>query len=257
MNISFFVKKLSIAAAVILVIAIVFLVYALSGLSARPVVFADPPAFVERYAAAMNYSDSSSSPKEPEMGGGHAGGSKAEKMTADFSKEEALVLNLVLDGESSDELLRLFTHPEKAQRVKVAMAYAALNVRFNHDEESDFSEKQDQFWAAVKDRHPDIQNAFFEALITSAEEGTTTYIPYTVAWWMPGQEHKVVEVLAWAAKHHPDPWVRRFAVYFVVRNGGYEEISVPLLQDRIHDPAYKVRKEVLERRFRRFTGYTD
>jgi hypothetical protein len=254
MNISFTLRKLFIATAIIILIGVLFLVYALAGLSARPVVFADPPAFVERYAAEMNYSDPSSSPKEPEKGGGQVDGSEAAKMTTDFSKEETLVLNLILDGESSDELLRLFTHPEKVQRVKVAMAFAALNVRLNHDEESNFSEKKDQFWEDVKDHNSDIQNAFFEALITSAKEGTTNKIPYTLAWWMPGQEHKTVQMLAWAAKHHPDPWVRRFSVYFVVRNGGYEEISGPLLQDRIHDPAYKVRKEVLERRFRRFIG---
>lgn len=254
MNTSFTFKKLIIATAVVVMVVVVFLVHALAGLSARPVVFADPPAFVERYAAEMNHSDPSSPPKESETDSGHVDESESAKMTTDFSYEEALVLNLILDAESPDVLLRLFTHPEKAQRVKVALAFAALNVRLNHDEESDFSEKKDQFWVDVEEHFPDIQNAFFEALITSAEEGTTTYIPYTLAWWMPGQEHKTVEVLAWAAKHHPDPWVRRFSVFFVVEHGRDEELAGSLLRNRAHDPAYRVRKEVLDQRFRRFTG---
>ena len=142
MNISYTFKKLIIATAVVVMVVAAFLVHALAGLSARPVVFADPPAFVERYAAEMDHSDPSSLPKEFETDGGHVDEYESTKVTTDFSNEEALVLDLVLDGESSDVLLRLFTHPEKAQRVKVAMAFAALNVRLNHDEESDFSEKK-------------------------------------------------------------------------------------------------------------------
>ena len=253
MNISFTFKNLIIATAVVAMVVVVFLVHALAGLSARPVVFADPPAFVERYAAEMDHSDPSSPPKEPETDGGHVDESESAKMTTDFSNEDALVRNVILDGESPDVLLRLFTHPEKAQRVKMASAFAAVNIEFTHDEESGFAEKRRQFWVDVEEHLPDIQNALSEALIASAEEGTTTYIPYTLA-WMPGQDRETVEMLAWAAKHHPDPWVRRFSVYFVVRYGGHEELAGPLLRNRTHDPDYRVRKEVLDQRLRRFTG---
>ena len=243
MNISFTFKNLIIATAVVATAVVAFFVHALAGLSARPVVFADPPAFVERYAAEMDHSDPSSSPKK----------SVSAKMTTDFSNEEALVLNVILDGGLSDVLLRLFTHPEKAQRVKIAMAFAAVNKKLSHDEESGFPEKRPQFWVDVEEHIPDIQNAFFEALIASAEEGTKTKIPYTLAWWMPGQDHKRDQVLAWAAKHHSDPWVRRFSVFFVVEHGVDEDLAGPLLRNRRHDPAYRVRKEVLDQRFRRFT----
>ena len=67
---------------------------------------------------------------------------------------------------------------------------------------------------------------------------------------MPGQNRKTVEVIAWSAKHHPDPWVRRFSVYFVVEFGGHEDLAAPLLQDRAHYPAYTVRKEVLIHRIK-------
>ncbi|NOX93893.1 MAG: hypothetical protein GXP04_02010 [Alphaproteobacteria bacterium] len=253
MNISFTFKYLIIATAVVAMVIVVFLVHALAGLSARPVVFADPPAFVERYVAEMDHSDPLSAPKEPETGGGHVDLSKSAKLTTDFSNEEALVFKVIMSGESLDELLRLFAHPEKAQRVKVASAFAAVNVKFTHDEESGFPKKRNQFWVDEKEHFPDIQNALSEALIASAEEGITTGIPYTLA-WLPGQGHETVELFAWAAKHHWDPRVRGSSVNFAVKFGGHEDFAGPLLRNRIHDPDYSVRKLALDLRFKRFTG---
>lgn len=253
MNISSTFKNLIIATAVVAMVVVVFLVHALAGLSARPVVFADPPAFVERYVTEMDHSDPSSQPTEPEIGGGQVATSEFAKLTAGLSNEEALVFNVILDGESSDVLLRLFAHPEKAQRVKVAMAFAAVNVKFSHNEETGFAEKRRQFWLDVEEHLPDIQNALSEALIASAKEGTTNRVPYTLA-WLPGQGRETVELFAWAAKHHPDPGVRRSSVYYVVKVGGDEELAGPLLRNRTHDPDYSVRKLALDLRFRRFTG---
>ena len=258
MNIIFKFKKLIIATTVVAMVVVVFLVHALAGLNSRPVVFTDPPAFVQKYVAEMKHSDPLSTPKEPKIGSGYLdesvlSTSEFAKLTADLSVEEALVFNVILDGESFDVLLRLFAHPVKEQRVKVAMAFGAVNAKFSHNEETGFAEKREQFWLDVEAHLPDIQNALFEALIASAEEVTATYIPYTLA-WMPEQGRETVALLAWAAKHHPDWWVRRFSVYFVVRFGGYEELSGPLLHNRIDDPDYRVRKEVLERRFGRFIG---
>ena len=133
------------------------------------------------------------------------------------------------------------------------MAFSAVNVKFSHNEETGFAEKRRQFWLDVEEHLPDIQNALSEALITSAEEGTANYIPYTLA-WMPGQGRETVELLSWAAKHHPYWWVRRFSVYFVVEFGQNQELANQLLQNRTHDPEYRVRKEVLDLRIKRFTG---
>ena len=257
MNISSTFKKLLIATAVVAMVVVVFLVHALAGLSARPVIFTDPPAFVEQYAADMDHSDPSSLPKEPETDGGHVDESEYAKLTTDFSKEEALVFKVIMDGDmdsgSLDVLLRLFAHPEKAQRMKIASAFAAVNIKYTHDEESGFPEKRNQFWVEAEEHFPDIQNALSEALIASAEEGTTSRIPYTLA-WLPGQGRETVELFAWAAKHHPDPRVRRSSLYYVVKLGGAEDLAAPLLQNRTHDPDYSVRKEALDLRFRRFTG---
>jgi len=257
MTISTTFKKLIIATAIVAAVVVVFLVHALAGLGARPVVFAEPPAFVERYAVEMDHSDPSSLPKVPETDGRYVDESEYANLTVGFSKEEALVLKVIMDGDldssSLDVLLRLFAHPEKAQRVKIASAFAAVNRKYTHDEESGFPEKRNQFWKDAKENFPNIQNALSEALIVSAEEGTSTNIPYTLA-WLPGQGRETVELFAWAAKHHWDPRVRRSSIYYVVKLGGHEDLAGPLLQNRIHDPDYSVRKEVLDLRYRRFTG---
>ncbi|MCW8878409.1 MAG: hypothetical protein OQK51_15275 [Kangiellaceae bacterium] len=256
MKISSTYKKLIIVTAVIAMAVAGFFVHTLAGLNASPVVFDDPPAFVERHAAELDHLAASPPLRESGTDGGHVDDSVVEKseswrQSMDFSNDERLVLKAILDGKSPDVLLRLFTHPQKIQRVKVASAFGSLNVKLTHHEESGFADKRNQFWKDAKEHLPDIQNALYEALITSAEEGTKSYIPYTLA-WMPGQGHETVEVLAWAAKHHPDPWVRRFSVFFVVEFGRNEELADSLLQDRVHDPEYQVRKEVLDQRIRRF-----
>lgn len=253
MNISFTVKFLFIATAVAATVVVAFLVHALAGLNAYPVVFADPPAFVERYAAKMNHSDAPPLPKGVESDGGHVDKSEFAELTKDLSKEEMLVFNVIVHGTSPDVIMRLFAHPEKAQRMKIASAFAAVIVTFTHNEETGFGEKKRQFWVDVKEHLPNMQNALSEALIASAEAGTPNRIPYTLA-WIPGQDRETVELFVWAAKHHPDPKIRRSSLYYVVKLGGNEDLAAPLLLNRSYDPDYSVRKEALDLRFRRFTG---
>jgi len=169
----------------------------------------------------MDHSDPSLPQKVSVPDGGPA--AAPEFAEVDFSDEEALVFNVIMVGDvnsaSFDLLMRLFTHPEKAQRVKIAAAYGAVNGRFTHDEESGFADKRTQFLIDTEEHHLDIQNAFFEALIASAEERTLTLLPYTMAWF-PSQNRETVELLAWSAKHHQNWWARRFSVFFVVEFGG-------------------------------------
>jgi len=54
MSMSFPYKKLFIATAIVALVVAVYLVYALAGLNSRPVVFADPPEFVEQYAVEID-----------------------------------------------------------------------------------------------------------------------------------------------------------------------------------------------------------
>ena len=245
-------KKLIIPTSFVTVVVIAFFTYALAGLNARPVVFATTPSFVEQYAVKVHHSLRLSSQKHTEKPGTEPDKFESEKITAVYSDEKALMLDVFFNDQPPGKLLELFAHQQKAQRVKMALAFSAVNIEFTHNEESGFAKKRDQFWLDAEKHVPDILNALFEALILSAKEGTTTHIPYTLA-WMPGSHEKKVKVFAWAAEHHPDPWVRNFSVYYVVELGLNEELAVKLLHSRIHDPDYGVRKEVLDQRFRRFT----
>lgn len=222
-------------------------------LNLSPVIFAAPPTFVVQYAAEMDHSKPPFPLKKAKTNRKHDDGSETVKMTTNFENEKALLHKVFFDGELPDSFLQLIAHPEKKQRVKMALALSAINIEFTHDEESGFAEKRRLFWTDVKEHLGNIQNALYEALIASAEEGTSNRIPYTLA-WMPGQAHETVELLAWAAKHHPDPWVRRFSVFFVVEFGKNEALTIALLQNRIHDPDYivrrLVRKEVLNQRIK-------
>lgn len=218
-----------------------FLTHALAGLGSSEVIFAKPPAFVEQYASERFASTQADSTKPTEA-----------TLTKDFYREALLVRNVILDGLPINDVIALFSHPEKAKRVKIALALADVNFRLSHDEQSGFDEKRTQFWEDAKAHNTDIQNALFEALIASAKEGTSNHIPYTLAWWMQETKPKAVEVLAWAAKHHPYTWIRNFSVYYVVQFGDNEERASSLISDRVNDPVFRVRKQVLDQRIRRF-----
>ncbi len=263
MNKSFTYKSLIIATVIIVFAVGSFFVHALAGLSTHPVMFANPPAFVAKYASEMDHSDPLTTPKEAETNNGNADETKVDESEIDkaklakwmegFSYEEELAFKAVMTGETIHEFYRLISHPEKKQRVKIASAYAAMHVRYSHHEESGFGNKRNQFNANLNEHLPDFRNALSEALIVSAEEGTVTRIPYTLA-WLPGQGRETIELFKWSAKHHPQPRVRRASIYFVAKLGKDEELVGALLRDKNQDPDYRVRKLALDLRYRKFTG---
>jgi hypothetical protein len=191
-------RKLLIAAAIVISLFGALIVYALAGLGANPVVFAGPPPFVEEFATRFQNTNRIAMEMQPATDCRYI----KQSDFAELSPEEQLVRNVFFCNASPDLFLQLFTHPEKEQRVRIAAAFAAVNAEFTHDEESGFSEKREQFWIDSEKHLPNMRNALFEALITSAEKGEISYIPYTMA-WMPGQGHETVELLAWAIEHHP------------------------------------------------------
>jgi len=225
--------------ALLATVAVIFLIYSLAGLSASPVVFANPPSFVEQYAA-QRY------PSQPSII------DEKVKKTSDFFNNAAMVRNVIVNEEPVDDLMKLFTHPDKAVRVNIALAFGEVNIRLSHDDGTKFDEKRKLFWQKASSYSDDIQNALFEALIVSAQENTRTFIPYTLAWWMEDEKLKAVEVLTWAAQHHPDTWVRNFSTYFVVQYGGSEEHAQVLLASQVHDPVFRIRNQALTQKTRRF-----
>jgi len=245
MNIKSTLKKLLIVASVFALVVGGFLTHALAGLNAQPVVFAPPPAFVEQYAANMQFTTRDSESKGAEV-------SESDKLTQNIEAEMALMRRVFFEDESSELILPLFSHPEYAQRVKVATAFAAFNGEYTHDEESGYPEKRTQFWKEAEPHIAHIQNALYEALIATAIDQTPNMIPYTLA-WMPGQGEETVEMLAWAARHHSEWWVRRFSIFFVSEFGNNEPLAESLLSELVHDPEYKVRKEAFDLRIARLS----
>ena len=138
-------KTLFIGAAAVAFVIIVFLVQALAGLNSRPVKYADPPAFVEDYVVESGQSEPVATPSETVSKNTSASDAVATDITSDFSNEQALVRKVVLDGESPDLLLRLLTHPEKAQRVKAALGLAAFNMEMAFDGPVDYWKKESLF----------------------------------------------------------------------------------------------------------------
>ena len=242
MKIKLMYKKIAAALGFALLLIGVFYVHALAGLASDPVTFAKPPEFVQKYVN-ERYKEQVLTANEEEA---------EVKLTTDYFNEAALVRNVIVNGESPDQLIDLFTHSDKAKRVKIAVAFGEVNIKLSHDEGTNFDERRKAFWQKVDTHSADIQSALFEALIASAQERTRTFIPYTLAWWMKETKPKAVEMLTWAAKHHPDPWVRRFSVYYVVQFGDNEEFAEELIDEQTHDPAFRVRKQVLELRLKRF-----
>lgn len=242
MTISVTVKRTLTALGATGLLAGAWLLYMLGGLMASPVEFKEPPDFVAAYAVDKY------GPELPVLEG-----QTPEVLSKDYFNQAALVRNVIVDGRATDELVRQFTASDKATRVRIGIAFGMVNIILSHDEGTGFDEKREAFWEEVGQHSEAMQNAMFEALIASARERTRTFLPYTLAWWMQDDlKPRAVEMLAWAAKHHPDPWVRRFSVFYAVEFGENESIAADLLTDRIHDPDYKVRKEVFEQRIRRF-----
>ena len=245
-----------IGAALLACSVVAYLIYALAGFTSKPVKFDVPPPFVQQYANALNHPDFDELEGYNDYYTDHRHQSTSDNITDDYSRETALLHSVIFDGQSPDLALELFGHPDKRVRVKMASAFAEMNIKYSHDEESGYPDKRRKFWKDWASYLPNMENALFEAVVTSAKEGTLNYIPYTLA-WMPTQDQDTVELLTWAAEHHPDPWVRRFSVYFVVKFGGNETMAKQLLESRVDDPAYIVRKQVLDLKYERLTGQID
>lgn len=240
-------NKMIMALSILSLTICAFLVHALAGLNSIEIAFEKPPEFVDTYALRFGSNTSIETNIQP----------ATLTFTSDYAEETALLHRVFFEDQydAHKTVLQLFSHPKKAQRIKIAAAFGELNIKYSHNDESGYPEKRKQFWVDVEQHLPNIQNALFETLIMSAKENTPSYLPYTIA-WMPGQgdTQETLEVLAWAAKHHSDPWVRRFSHYYVVEFGDDEKLSSELLAHGHLDPAFRVRKQSLHSKYKRLTG---
>ena len=107
-------RRLIVALAGITVLVSGFFIHALAGLAAQEVVYAKPPEFVARYAE-----------KHAQKHAAQASGTVTKKtnntltpVTQEHAKETALATEVFFADGSADELIALFSHPDKAQRIK-------------------------------------------------------------------------------------------------------------------------------------------
>jgi hypothetical protein len=168
-----------IGALVITILIAVFLIYALGGLNAKPIRFSEPPFFVKEYADQLGHPDFTQIPEYIEYLNDVGELHNEKRITGDFSKETALLHRVIFEGESPELMLHLFAHPDKKIRVRMASAFAYMNVKYSHNDESGYPDKRRQFWIDWEDHLPNLENALFESVITSAQEGTLNHIPYT------------------------------------------------------------------------------
>ncbi|MDK1286080.1 hypothetical protein [Pseudoalteromonas umbrosa] len=249
MVIGFSLKKLCLSVSITAIAAGIFYFHALAGFCTNPIVYKAPPLFVEQYLQHIEYLEPL---PRTEFDRRFVEKPDLEALIEDYTYEEILVFKAVMTGQYDDELMRLFSHPDKMQRIKIAEAFAAVQIQFIHDEESGFPPKRNQLFNRLGEHLPDIRNALSEALIYTAVEGKANRIPYTLA-WLPGQGRETLELFSWAAKHHPDHNIRRSSIYYVtILEGG--NLTGPLLLGRSKDPVYSVRKLALDLRIRRLIG---
>lgn len=230
-----------------------FFVDAVAGLFTNPISYVPPPSFVKQYLSHIHFSDPKSIVKTLNPSDLGHDIPQYKKWIEGFSYEEVLVYKAIMQGRSPDELWQLFAHPEHAQRIKIASALAAVNIKYTHNDESGFAPKRNQFWKDVDAHMPDIRNALSEALIDSVKTGAHNRIPYTLA-WLPGQGKETVDLFLWAANHHPDHNVRRSCMYYVTILSQDEEMINSLLLSARHDPSYGVRMLALDLRYRKWIG---
>ena len=140
----FTLKKIRIAIGIVSISIALFYIHALGGLASEPVNFAQPPEFVDAYAIEKYGPNTQKAVTTVEEG-------QQVKLTKDYFNEAALVRNTIVNGDSPDEVIRLFTHPEKATRIKIAFAFAQVNLLLSHYNAIDFDEKRTQFWEKVQD----------------------------------------------------------------------------------------------------------
>ncbi|KNC66711.1 hypothetical protein [Pseudoalteromonas ardens] len=146
-----------------------------------------------------------------------------------------------MTGEALNEFLRLFSHPDKAQRIKTVSTFAAVQIKYTHNEQSGYPKKRNQFMAdkSLTPHFPTVRNALAEALIATTREGIPTRIPYTPA-WLTGQGQEIIELFSWSVQHHPDHDVRRSSIYYISILEGEEEVAALVLYSRTHNPVYSV-----------------
>jgi hypothetical protein len=178
---------------------------------------------------------------------------------------EGLAKGVLLEGQSPDQFLALFSHPDQAVRMAAARALAlcwSANMGMaepraeGHEELMRRYEFEHDFWANAD--KPVVLNALVDAVSMSFErgEGEPRADDYHVLYLLSGswgQSAQRAEILAWVANHHPSDDMRLSAMFFLVNRGREfaREIGDEVLDSRASDPSFRVRFEAWKQRAQR------
>ena len=243
----------------VVVVFVGFVLQALLIVAIEPVeMTTPPPEFVTR-GTTMPQSDSAVKPDDStETPVDRVGEEVPEGLAAadapefDSREIDELALRVVMEGESPEALISHMIDSDA--RIRIAAANALAEAFFESLIQLDDSyDKQHEFWESIEAEQSIVRSALYEALVDSVEKGTSNWIPYVVA-WMPGQDDKTLELLAWASNNHPDADMRRSSTFFVVTIAPRSDLSTQVLEQRAHDPSFRVRMEALGFRFTRWVN---
>lgn len=252
-------SKIVLGIVTVVLVIVGFVLQALFIVAIEPVeMTTPPPEFVTR-AATLSHSDSAVEPDDSvetpvDKIGEEVPEGLAVADAPEFDSREIneLALRVVLDGESPDALI---SHMKDSDaRIRIAAANALAEAFFESLIQLDDSyDKQHEFWESIEAEQSIVRSALYEAMVDSVEKDTSNWIPYVVA-WMPGQDDKTLELLAWASNNHPDSEMRRSALFYVVTIAPRSDLATQVLEQRAHDPSLRVRMEVLGFRFTRWVN---
>lgn len=176
---------------------------------------------------------------------------------------ETLAKGALFEGQSPEEFIALFNHPDPETREAAARALARCHAANGgmvepRAEGAEFMrryELMEKFWENAD--KPAVLNALLELTSASVETGGSEFggdddlILYLLA-WSPELNSERAEILAWVANHHPRSDMRRAAMFFLVENNAFSrEVGDEVLDSRTHDPALRVRVEAWTHRMRR------
>lgn len=177
---------------------------------------------------------------------------------------ETLAKGVLFEGQSPEQFVALFGHPDPDVRAAAAHALALCwtanmgmaEPRAEGPELMRRSELMDNFWKNADKAA--VLEALLEVMSKSVETGGREFPAddYQVLYLLSGswgERTQRAEILAWVANHHPSEDMRRSAMFFLVNRGREfpREIGDEVLDSRAHDPSVRVRFEAWRQRMQR------
>lgn len=179
---------------------------------------------------------------------------------------ETLAKSVLINGQTSEQFIALFGHPDPALREAATRALAlcwSANMGMAEpraERPEDLTRRYEYMHNFWKDADKStIMDALLEVVSTSVEAGGNEFsdgdlqVLYLLSghWGLGAQR---AEILAWVANHHPSDDMRLSAMFFLVNRGQEfpRKIGDEVLASRAHDPALRVRVEAWKQRMQRF-----